>query len=340
MRYKVSEIAKWVNGTIVGDKNVIIEGLASIEECKQGDISFVSDKRFIPLAKKSKASALIVNERIEGFSGSQIVVEHPYLVFTRLVEKFIEKRQIRGIDKTARISPSSEIEKDASIGAFCIIEDNVFIGEKSVVFPHVFIGKGSFIGKNVTIYPNVSILEKSRIGNNVIIHSGTVIGSDGFGFITKDNKHYKIPQIGYVQIENDVEIGANVTIDRATLGKTVVGEGTKIDNLVQIAHNVQIGKNCLIAAQVGIAGSTIIEDNVKLAGQAGIVGHIKIERGCIVAAQAGVTHSLKKNIVVSGYPAREHKLAKRLNALISKLPQIYNDINKLKNFKRKKESSK
>ncbi len=204
------------------------------------------------------------------------------------------------------------------------------IGDRTVISAGTYVGDKAVIGKDGLIYPNVIVREEVIIGDNVIIHPGAVIGADGFGYATEKGKHHKIPQIGTVEIGNGVEIGANVTIDRATLGKTSIGEGTKIDNLVQIGHNVKIGKNCLIVSQVGISGSTVIGDNVTLAGQAGLVGHIAIGDNAIVGAQAGVTKSVPPNTAVSGYPAREHRIAQKIDAQLIRLPKLYEQIKKLR----------
>jgi UDP-3-O-[3-hydroxymyristoyl] glucosamine N-acyltransferase len=219
--------------------------------------------------------------------------------------------------------------KNIAIGPFAIIEDNVILGDDTIVYGNSYIGHDTNIGTKCIIYPNVSIRERITLGNRVIIHCGTVIGSDGFGFAKIRGVQEKIPQIGTVLIEDDVEIGANVTIDRARFDKTIIGKGTKIDNLVQIAHNVIIGENCIIVAQAGISGSTIVGKGVILAGQAGLVGHITVGDGAVAAAQAGVTKSIPAHTMVSGYPARPHDVAKRVNACVQNLPQLYKRIKEL-----------
>jgi UDP-3-O-[3-hydroxymyristoyl] glucosamine N-acyltransferase len=211
-----------------------------------------------------------------------------------------------------------------------VIEDKVSIGDKSVIYAGCFVGHHTRIGTDALIYPNVSIRERVLIGNRCIIHSGAVIGSDGFGFVTVEGKHQKIPQTGTVEIGDDVEIGANVSIDRARFDKTVISRGTKIDNLVHIAHNVVIGEDSLVVAQAGISGSTVIGRNVIIAGQAGLVGHINIGDNAVLAAQAGVTKSVPENTMVSGYPAQEHGQALRINACIQNLPRLYETVKELK----------
>jgi UDP-3-O-[3-hydroxymyristoyl] glucosamine N-acyltransferase len=236
----------------------------------------------------------------------------------------------RGIHPTAVIAPGAKISRGVAVGAHTVIEDGVQIAEGSVLYANCYVGHGAHLGKDCLIYPSVVLREKVFLGNRVIIHSGTVVGSDGFGYVTVDGKHTKIPQVGTVLIEDDVEIGANVTIDRARFDKTIIGEGTKIDNLVQIAHNVTIGKHCLIVAQSGIAGSTKLGDHVILAAQAGLVGHIEIGDGAIVTAQSGVSRSIKPGEQVFGSPAHPLKVAFRNNAHIQRLDKYVEMIKDLK----------
>lgn len=217
-----------------------------------------------------------------------------------------------------------------AIGAYVTIEDNVSIGDNTIIYGGCYVGQYTKIGKDTLIYPNVSIREYVNIGSRVVIHSGTVIGSDGFGFANMDGVYERIPQIGSVAIEDDVDIGSNVTIDRARFDKTIIGRGTKIDNLVHIAHNVVIGENCIIVAQVGISGSASIGKGVTLAGQVGVVGHITIGDGAIVAGRSGVTKSVAPGAFVSGFPAKPHGVAKRVNACVQNLPRLFETVGGLK----------
>jgi UDP-3-O-[3-hydroxymyristoyl] glucosamine N-acyltransferase len=246
---------------------------------------------------------------------------------------FMAPSQIRhpkGIHPTVILGKDVSLGRDVAIGPYTVIEDNVSIAEATIIYSGCFVGHHTKIGKNTLIYANVSIRERISIGNRVIIHSGTVIGSDGFGFATIEGLHHKIPQIGTVEIDDDVEIGANVTIDRARFDKTVIGRGTKIDNLVQIAHNVVIGENSIVVAQVGISGSTTVGKNVVLAGQVGLVGHIAIGDNVVVMAQSGVSKSIPAGTMAWGYPAKPADVAKRVNACVQNLPRLYETIKELK----------
>jgi UDP-3-O-[3-hydroxymyristoyl] glucosamine N-acyltransferase len=254
------------------------------------------------------------------------------LAFVKVVALFrpAKQRHPRGIHPTAIVGKGVQLGRGVCLGAYSVVEEDATIGDGSVIYPRCYIGYASAIGKDTVIYPQVVVRENVTIGNRVIIHSGTVVGSDGFGYVTVEQAHHKIPQVGTVIIEDDVEIGANVAIDRARFDKTVIGSGTKIDNLVHIAHNVTIGKNCLIVAQVGISGSTSVGDNVILAGQVGIVGHIKIGDNAVVLAKSGVSKAVPAGSSVWGYPAKEEGFAKRLNAHLNNLPRLSAEVKELK----------
>lgn len=332
MRKTLKEISRLIGGEVVGDENIVITGVSGIKEAREGDITFVANPRYLPFVEKTRASAIIAPRGLEIKSKPLIRTENPSLVFAKalLILKDIETRHPKGIHPSAILGKNVSLGKDVAIGPYAVLEDNVSVGDKSIIYAGCFLGHDTSVGSNTLIYANVSIRERVTIGNNVIIHSGTVIGSDGFGFAAIDGLHHKIPQVGVVEVQDDVEIGANVTIDRARFDKTVIGRGTKIDNLVQIAHNVVIGENSIIVAQAGISGSTVIGKGVTLAGQAGLVGHITVGDGSIVAAQAGVTKSVPPNTMVSGYPAKPHETAKRVNACIQNLPKLYETIKELK----------
>jgi UDP-3-O-[3-hydroxymyristoyl] glucosamine N-acyltransferase len=331
MKFTLGEIARLVGGELVGDPEIIITGISGIKEAQQGDITFLANPKYSSLMHSTKASAVITSRDIFESSKPLIKTDNPSLAFTKVVELVAptDIKHPKGIHPTAVISKSAKLGNNVAVGAYTVIEDGVSIGDSTVVYGGCYVGCNTKIGKDCLIYFNVSIREGIEIKDRVIIHSGVVIGSDGFGFAMVKGVQKKIPQIGTVLIEDDVEIGANVTIDRARFDKTIIGKGTKIDNLVQIAHNVVTGKNCIIVAQAGISGSTVLGDGVILAGQAGLVGHIHIGDNAIVAAQAGVTKSVPARTKVSGYPAKPHDVAKRVNACVQNLPELYKKIKSL-----------
>jgi len=332
MRKKLYELAEIICGKLKGDPEILITGAGDIETAKQGDISFIKNKKYIDKAKKTSASALIVPCEIESLKIPTIEVENPYLAFTKILNMiYFEKMNFyKGIHKTVISGSNLKLGKNVSIGPYTVIGENVSINDNTVICSNTYIGDRTKIGKNVLIYSNVSIREDTVIGDNVIIHCGSVIGSDGYGYLQDGKKHIKIPQVGNVIIEDNVEIGSNVSIDRATVGHTYIGRGTKIDNLVHIAHNVVIGQDSLIIAQVGIAGSTRIGNNAILAGQTGVKDNIKIGDNVIAAAKTAILQDLPDNSVVWGIPAIPINQQKRISALLKKLPSIVQEIRTVK----------
>ncbi|MBL7130767.1 MAG: UDP-3-O-(3-hydroxymyristoyl)glucosamine N-acyltransferase [Candidatus Omnitrophica bacterium] len=332
MEKTLREIAQLIGAEVIGDPDVVITGIAGVKEAKEGDITFISNSRYLQFINETKASAVITSQKIKNFSKPIIKTDNPSLAFAKVATSFYPVKNIcnKGIHSSVITGSNVKLGKDISIGPYVVIEDGVEIGDRCIIYPGTYIGYETSIEEDCIIHSNVSIREKTSIGKRVIIHSGTVIGSDGFGYDTVKGAHYKIPQVGCVAIEDDVEIGANVTIDRARFDRTVIGRGTKIDNLVQIAHNVITGENCIIIAQVGISGSTTLGNNVTLAGQAGLVGHITIGNNVIVGGQAGVIKSIPSNTFVSGYPARPHKQAAKINAYIQRLPHLNDTVIELK----------
>jgi len=331
--YSLKEITKLVDGELEGDSGVVINGVSGIKEAEEGDITFLANSKYEFLLESSKASAIIASKQMRKRILKPVIrVENPSLAFSKVVAFMFpqEKRFSEGAHPTAVLGKDVKLGNGVSLGPHVVVEDNVEIGDKTVICAGAFIGYGTRIGPDTLIYPNVTIREKTVIGSRVIIHSGTVIGSDGFGFEVVNGVHEKIPQIGIVVIEDDVEIGACVTIDRARFGKTVIGRGTKIDNLVQVAHNVVIGDNSIIVAQAGISGSSALGKNVILAGQSGIVGHIELGDNVIVGAQAGVTKSVPKNTFVVGSPAKPHNESKKIFAGWSKLPELLKSVAELR----------
>lgn len=330
----VSHIANLVNGELVGDGAALISGFSGIKEAKKNELTFLANPKYEPLLLDTQAGVTIVPRQISCPGKTLIRVDNPSLSFTQVVNHFLKDApdcKPRGIHPTAVISSGAKLSLNVAVGPHAVVEDGVCIEEGCVIYANSYIGHGTHLGKNCLIYPGVVLYQNITLGNRVIVHSGTVIGSDGYGYIPVDGKHMKIPQVGTVVIEDDVEIGANVAIDRARFEKTIIGEGTKIDNLVHIAHNVTIGKHCLIVGQVGISGSSRIGNYVILAGQAGIVGHLEIGDGAIVAAQSGVSKSIKAGEQVFGSPAQPIKNAFRNNAHIQRLDKYVEMIKDLRN---------
>ncbi|HTZ11389.1 MAG TPA: UDP-3-O-(3-hydroxymyristoyl)glucosamine N-acyltransferase [Candidatus Margulisiibacteriota bacterium] len=332
MRKTLQEIARAVGGEVVGDGDIVITGVSGIKEAQEGDITFLANPKYYPLLDKTHASAVVTSLEVSGSSKPLIRTDNPSLAFTKIISLVspVETRHPKGIHPTVILGKGVSLGKGVAIGPYTVLEDRVSVGENSIIYPGCFIGHSTKIGSGCLIYPNVSIREEISIGDRVIIHCGTVLGADGFGYISIKGKHHKVPQMGTVEIGNDVEIGANVTVDRARFEKTVIGSGTKIDNLVQIAHNVIIGEDSIIVAQAGISGSDIIGKGVTIAGQAGLSGHLSVGDGATVAAQAGVTKSVPPNTVVSGYPARKHETAIKVNACVQNLPRLYDNVADLK----------
>ncbi len=331
MKYTLGELTELVAGELVGDPQIVITGISGIKEANEGDITFLANSKYAPLMKATRASAVITSKEAVESSKPLIKTNNPSIAFAKVVSLAAPSdiRHPQGIHPTAVIADSVQLGDSVAVGAYTVIEDGTSIGSGSVIYSGCYIGHNTKIGQNCLIYPHVSIRERTEVGSRVIIHSGAVIGSDGFGFAMVRGVQKKIPQIGTVLIEDDVEIGANVTIDRARFDKTVIGKGTKVDNLVQIAHNVVTGENCIIVAQAGVSGSTVLGKGVILAGQAGLVGHIRIGDKAIVAAQAGVTKSIPAGVKVSGYPAKPHETARRVNACLQNLPELYKKIRSL-----------
>ena len=334
MQKTLKEIAKLIGGRVVGDGDVLITGASGIREATEGDITFLSNPKYSSLMDKTRASSIVTSTETDAqkINKPVILIDNPSLAFVKIISMFTpeEAGHPKAIDFTAVVGKNVILGRDVAIGAYSVIADDVEIGDNTIIYAGCYIGHHTKIGNNTLIYPHVSIRERINIGNRVVIHSGSVIGSDGFGFATIKGAHHKIPQVGTVEIGDDVEIGANVTIDRARFDKTIIGRGTKIDNLVQIAHNVVIGENSLIVAQVGISGSTIIGNNVTLGGQAGLVGHINIGDNAIVTAQSGVAKSVPKDTMVSGYPARPYMTTQRVNASLQNLPKLFDLVKELK----------
>ena len=330
--FTISQIAKIINGKIDGDPNLKIQGVCDIKDGKSNFLSYITSEKYKESFIESNVTAVIVNKNFNIDKGDKtlIYVDSPANRFIDIINLFHPKETISdNIHSSANIASSVKIGKNVNIEANVVIDEDVIIGDNIKIGAGVYIGKNTIIQNNCIIYPNVTIYHNIKIGIDCIIDSGSIIGSDGFGLVKDNNSFKKMPHIGGVVIKNNVWIGANCCVDRGTLGDTIIGEGSKLDNLIQIAHNVKIGKNCRISGQTAIAGSTIIEDNVTLAGQVGIIDHLNIGKGTIVASKSAVYQSLKPNSFVSGIPARYHKERLRQDVVINQLPDILNRIRKL-----------
>ncbi len=328
----VEELSRLLNCPFEGDGAIEIRGVSSLEKAQKGDLVFLSHRKYHSLLERSKASAAIIptEERYDRIP--VIKSENPHISFVKAVEIFYKPyRPEPGIHPSALVSPSAKIGKDVSIGPFALIGDEAEIGDKTVIFPFVAIYPRVKIGRETVIHSHVSIREKVKIGNRVIIHNNAVIGSDGFGYLQdKDRTHIKIPQVGTVIIEDDVEVGANTAIDRAALGETIIKKGTKIDNLVQVAHNVEIGPHSILAGHIALAGSVKIGKNVIMGGQTAVAEHVKVGDNVTVAARTGVTKDVPSNSFIGGYPHIDIKEWRKSVTMLPKLYDLAKDIKKLK----------
>lgn len=336
MQFTVKQIAHLLNGEVLGDDSLTVNKLAKIEEGNTGDISFLANQKYEQFIYTTKASAVIVGKDFvpkKDISSALILVDNPYLSFTQLLEEYqkILNFSKKGVEQPVFVGQGTEVGEGAYQGAFSYIGNNTKIGKNVKVYPQAYIGDNVTIGDNTLIYAGVKIYNNTVIGRNCVLHAGAVIGSDGFGFAPQEDGTYKtIPQLGNVLIGDNVSIGANTTIDCATMGSTIIHQGVKIDNLVQIAHNVEIGKNTVIAAQTGIAGSVTIGENCVIAGQVGFAGHITIANGTKIGAQAGVLKSIKKeNTSITGSYAFELNDYLRASAIFRRLPQLDKQVREL-----------
>lgn len=333
MEFTAKQIAEFVQGKIEGDENVSVNTFAKIEESTPGSISFLSNPKYTHFIYDTKSSIVLIDESVElekEVSATLIRVKSAYEAVAKLLQLYESmKPQKKGINSLAFISPSAKIGKDCYIGAFAYIGENVEIGDGCKIYPHATIEDNSKLGNDCSIFPNVTIYHSCHLGNNVTIHAGSVIGADGFGFAPNTEGYAKIPQIGIVTIEDNVEIGANTCVDRSTMGSTYLRKGVKLDNLVQIAHNTDIGENTVMSAQVGIAGSTKVGAWCMFGGQVGIAGHVKIGDKVFLGAQSGVPGGLKDNQTLIGTPPMEPKAYFKSQAIFRKLPELYKQINSL-----------
>lgn len=333
MEFSAKQIAQFVQGTVVGDENAKVNTFAKIEEGAPGSVSFLASPKYIHYLYQTQSTIVLVDEGIrvdKPVGATMIRVKNARDCVARLLQLYQSSMPTKkGISNLAFVSAEAVVGKDVYIGPFAYIGDGVTIGDGCMVYPNACLGDGVSLGKNCKIYPNVTIYHGCKLGNNVTIHAGSVIGGDGFGFAPTANGYDKIPQIGIVTIEDDVEIGANSCVDRSTMGSTYIRKGVKLDNLVQIAHNVEIGENTVMSAQVGVAGSTKVGQWCMFGGQVGISGHITIGNKVFLGAQSGVPGSLKDNQMLIGTPPMEKLPYFKSQALFQKLPELYRQLNEL-----------
>jgi UDP-3-O-[3-hydroxymyristoyl] glucosamine N-acyltransferase len=335
MTFPASQIAQIVNGRIEGDAGISVTSFGKIEEAKEGQLSFLANPKYEEFLYTTGASVVIINDSFQlkqPVRSTLIRVADAYTAFATLLGKYQEimQQQLKGVQQPSYIAGTATCGENIFVGAFAYIGENARIGNHTKIYPNAYIGDDVIIGDHCIVHPGVKIYQHCRLGNGVIIHAGTVIGSDGFGFAPQaDGNFKKVPQIGNVIIEDNVEIGANTTIDRATIGSTIIKSGVKLDNLIQVAHNVEIGNNTVIAAQTGISGSTKIGKGVMIGGQVGIVGHIQIGDGAKINAQSGVSKSLEPRKAVTGSPAYDYTSALRSQAINRKLPELEQRIKEL-----------
>ncbi len=327
-----AELTAFVGGKLEGDSTLLITGVAGLREAQPGHISFLDHPRYADVLASTKASVVLVEPGIKVSKNQTVIrVARPSAAFNKIIE-LVAPSPLHfqaGVHPSACIDKTAKIHSTTSIQAHVVIEADVTIGANTVIGAGSYVGSGTCVGNDCLLYPHVVIRERSIIGNHVILHAGAIIGSDGFGYDWVKDHYQKISQVGIVQIDDDVEIGANTTIDRGRFGRTWIKRGVKIDNLVQIAHNVIVDEHTAIAAQAGISGSTVIGKNVRIAGQVGTVGHITIGDGAILGAQSGVNHSVPNGQYVFGYPAKEHKEAMKTHAHIQRLPHLVERVRNL-----------
>lgn len=334
MEFSAKQIAEYIHGTIIGDENATVHTFAKIEEGIAGALSFLSNPKYTHYIYNTQSSIVLVNKDFEPeheIKATLIKVDNAYESLAKLMmlyEASLPKKQ--GIAPLASVATNAKIGNNVYIGAFACIEEGAEIGDNTYIHPHVTVGCNAKVGANTILYPNVTIYHDCRVGNNCILHAGSVIGADGFGFAPTENGYEKIPQIGIAILEDDVEIGANTCVDRATMGATIIRKGVKLDNLIQIAHNVEVGSHTVMASQVGIAGSTKIGERCTFAGQVGVAGHITIGDHVTVGAQSGIPGNIKSGTTLMGYPAIDPKQFARSAVIYKKLPDMYTELGCLK----------
>ena len=328
---KLSELATRLDCRLEGDGELDVTRVAGIQDAQPGDVTFLANPKYEKLLATTRATAVILKEEAPAAPCAMLRARDPYLAFARAVSLFAPvSRPAPGVHALAAIAAEASLGADVSVGPFVAIGEGARIGERTVIYPNVTIGAGATVGSDCTIHSNAAIRERCTVGDRVILQNGVVVGGDGYGFVRRgDGTHEKIPQVAVVVIEDDVELGANTTVDRPAVGETRIKAGTKIDNLVQIGHGVTVGRNVLMAAQVGIAGSTDVEDDVVFGGQVGVGGHLTIGRGAIAVGQSGVTNSLDPGAFVAGYPAIDSRDWRKASVLFRRLPEMKRRIEQL-----------
>ncbi len=333
MEFSAKQIATYLHGEIVGNENETVHTFAKIEEGVPGAISFLSNPKYTHYIYTTQSSIVLVNKDLKldhDVKTTLIKVDNAYESLAQLLTLYEQSKPKKtGIDPLASIAPTAKIGNNVYIGPFACVEDGVEIGDNTYIHPHVTIGCHAKVGNNTTLYPHVTIYQDCHVGNNCILHAGCVIGADGFGFAPSPQGYDKIPQIGIVIIEDNVEIGANTCVDRATMGATVIHQGVKLDNLIQIAHNVEIGSHTVMASQGGVAGSAKIGEWCVFAGQVGIAGHIKVGDHVTIGAQSGIPGNTKSGSTLMGYPAVDPKIFARSSVIFKKLPEMYTELQNL-----------
>ena len=334
MEFSAKQIATFIQGEIVGDENATVHTFAKIEEGIPGALSFLSNPKYTPYIYETQSSIVLVNKDFvpeHEIKATLIKVDNAYDSLAKLLNLYEQsKPKLKGIDSLAYIAPTAQIGKDVYIAPFAYVGENAVVGDNTMIYPHATVGEGAHIGNDCILYANVTVYHDGRIGNRCILHSGCVIGADGFGFAPTPQGYEKIPQIGITILEDNVEIGANTCVDRATMGATIVHSGVKLDNLIQVAHNDEIGSHTVMAAQVGIAGSTKVGEWCMFGGQVGIAGHIHIGDKVNLGAQSGVPSSLKEGSQLIGTPPMEMKPYFKSQSVFRKLPDMYMELNALR----------
>ncbi len=339
LRFTAAQVAHMVGGEVVGDPERVLTGFAPLEAAGEKDLSFATGEPYLSMVRETGAGAVLVPRALDGVAATLIVVKNPYEAVVELLAKVyppLYKRDGK-ISSTAQVSPLATIEEGVTIGPFAVIEPGAVLKRGCVVMAYCYVGEGAVVGEEAVLHPHVTLYKGVKIGDRATLHSGSVVGSPGFGYLEKDGKRIPIPQVGGVEIGEEVEVGANTCIDRGTLASTRVGKGTKLDNLIQVGHNVVIGEDCAFAGQVGISGSARIGSRVLMGGQAGIADHAKVGDGAMIGAQAGVSGTIGEGEIVIGSPAISHTIWKRAAMAFPKLPELVKRVRRIEKTLEKRE---